>query len=242
MSTISDFNRIEDCNKIDPLCVNAYNSLNIDGTKITSSTPWGESSVDIEDAVSESQTLTKLSLSPDDEPNCLVYEPEYGESDCIHGDDLSEIISMEKLKDVVKTPQINDGEVYIYSDGKFVPFDITTALFNINNAISNINASIGHLSNRTTTLETAVSNHTSRIQTLEGKVQTLEGKVQTIETTLTKPTGTPNDAHVVWGNINVYSDTNATIDSSGAATSLDKTHGLYTHNTSTNAYGDELFS
>jgi len=235
MSTIADFNRIEDCNKIDPLCVDAYSDLTIDGTKITSSTPWGTDTIDIKNPIIDNQSLTKLSLSPDTAPNCLVYEPEYGENDCIHGDDLSEIISMSKLKDVASSPQISDGDIYIYSGGAFVPFDITTALYNINSAITNINASISNLSNRTATLENTATDHATRIQTLEGKVQT-------IETTLTKPTGAPVDSKVVWGNINVYADTNAVVDSGGTATTLDKTHGLYTHDTSTNAYGDELFS
>lgn len=232
MSTIADFNRIEDCDKIDPLCIDAYTDFGYDQnseTGICLHTPWGGDCLDLSDIVKAAETCTTLYLSPDENPNCLVYEPECGDNICIHGDDLSRIISMSKLKDVDQTNHVVDGDVYIY-DGtleKFKPYDLADKVTNINTAIQNINYAITNLRNRVTTLEATATDHETRIQA--------------IETLLTKPTGAPNEATIAWGTINVYSDTNATIDSSGTATSLDKTHGIYTHNLNNTAYGDELF-
>lgn len=230
MSTVNDFNRIEDCNKIDAQCVDAYNELSIDGTTITSKTSWGEESVDIKDAISDNQTLTKLSLSPEDLPNCLVYEPEYGENNCITGDELSRIVSLTKLKDVSDTISIANGDTYVYNGvvQKFEPFALLTVLNNALTAIENLDAGVASLQNG--------------IAILQNRLFNLENTVAGHTTLLTKPTGTPNGAGVVWGNINVYADTNAVVDLNGVPTSLDKTHGLYTHDTSINAYGDELFS
>lgn len=232
MSTIADFNRIEDCDKIDPLCIDAYTDFDYDPnseTGICLHTPWGGNCLDLSDIVKAAETCTTLYLSPDENPNCLVYEPECGDNICIHGDDLSRIISMSKLKDVDQTNNVVDGDVYIY-DGtleKFKPYDLSNKITNINTAIQNINYAITNLRNRVTTLETTATDHETRIQA--------------IETLLTKPTGAPDSATIAWGTINVYSDTNAVIDSGGSATSLDKTHGIYTHNLNNTAYGDELF-
>ena len=232
MSTIADFNRIEDCDKIDPLCIDAYANFDYDPNNdagICLHTPWGGNCLDLSDIVKTAETCTTLYLSPDENPNCLVYEPECGDNICIHGDDLSRIISMSKLKDVDQDNPATDGDVYMY-DGQtdlFEPYDLKNTVTNINTAIQNINAAITNLRTRVTNLETAVADHETRLQT--------------IEALLVKPTGAPNDAKITWGTINVYSDTNAVIDSSGNATSLDKTHGLYSHNLNNTAYGDELF-
>ena len=229
MSTIADFNRVEDCDKIDARCIDAYSDLNIDGTTICAETSWGKNCIDISDAIMSKETVTHMYLSPEDNPNCLVYEPEKGDNDCIHGDDLSRIISMTKLKDVAQDLTILNGNVYMFNSAtsKFEPFDLTSTISNINTTLQNINAAITNLTNRVTNLETTIANHETRLQT--------------IEALLVKPTGAPNDATIAWGTINVYSDTNAVVNSSGTATSLDKTHGIYTHNVNNSAYGDELF-
>ncbi len=229
MTTFSDFNRIEDCNKTDAECIDAYSSLTIDGTKITSSTSWGNSTIDIKDAVVDGQALTSMYLSPGDNPNCLVYEPEYGDNECINGNDLSKIISMRELKDVDRTTAIGNRNVYLYDTEtqKFIPYDLGSVIDSINSTIQNLSESITDINGRLSEYGSTISSLASRITA--------------IETTLTKPYGVPSSASVVWGNVNVYSDTNATVNASGVATSLDKTHGLYSHNVSNDAYGDELF-
>lgn len=231
MSTIDNFNRIEDCDKIDAKCIDAYIDQHIDEDEPTTlklQTSWGDSEVDLESAIKTGETLTTMYLSPDTDPNCLVYEPERGDNICIHGDDLSRIISMTKLKDVRQDVSIANGDVYLYNGtlNKFEPFDLATTINNINTAIQNLTAAIANLTNRVSALETTVANH--------------ENRLTAIETLLTKPTGVPNDAKIAWGTINLLSDPNAVINSSGAVTSLDKTHGLYTHDINTTAYGDEI--
>jgi len=221
MSTIEDFNRIDDCNKIDPLCIDAYTDFELDPDNeagLCLHTPWGGDCLDLTSIVKAAESCTTLYLSPEDNPNCLVYEPEEkcGDNICIHGDDLSRIISMTKLKDVDQSTQIGDGNVYVYNSttGKFEPYDLATTITNINTAIQNINAAITNL----------------------------QGRVSSLEEKLTPPADAPANVKVVFGNINDYSDPNVVInEGSGTVTTLDKTHGLYTHTLASNAYGDEIF-
>lgn len=228
MSTIADFNRIEDCDKIDPLCIDAYVDFELDSdsdTGLCLHTPWGGECLDLTSIVKAAETCTTLYLSPEENPNCLVYEPEEkcGDNICIHGDDLSRIISMRYLKDVDQNTRPSDGIVYMYNSqtNLFEPFDIKTALGNIATQISNINSAINNHGNR-------LDNHETRISNIEAK--------------LTPPADAPADVKVVFGNINDYSDPNVVInEGSGTVTSLDKTHGLYTHTLASNAYGDEIF-
>ena len=220
MSTIADFNRIEDCDKIDPLCIDAYVDFDFDPdneTGICLHTPWGGNCLDLAEIVKNAESCTTLYLSPEDDPNCLVYVPEEncGDNICIHGDDLSKIISMRYLKDV-GGGELVDGAVYMYNSqtDTFEPFDLKTALGNIATQVQNINA--------------AINNHGNRINNLESM--------------LTPPADAPEGVKVVFGNINEYSDPNVAINAgSGTVTSLDKTHGLYTHTLASNAYGDEIF-
>lgn len=219
MSTIADFNRIEDCDKIDPLCIDSYTDFDFDpdnDTGICLHTPWGGNCLDLEGIVKIAETLTTLYLSPEEDPNCLIYEPERGDNICIHGDDLSRIISMQYLKDVTQETPPSDGIVYMYnSETKlFEPYDLKTTITNINTAIQNI--------------QQTLTNHEHRLQAIELK--------------LTPPADAPDNVKVVFGNINEYSDPNVVIsEGSGTVTTLDKTHGLYTHTLASNAYGDEIF-
>ena len=214
MSTVADFNRIDDCDKIDPNCIDAYADLTLDGGILCLQTSWGGDCIDLEPVVHEFETCTSLYLSPEEDPNCLAYEGEC-ENYCIHGDDLSHIISMQYLKDVDQTQTISGGDVYMYNSTTelFEPFDLTTALSNINTLIQNINNTITNLQNRVTI----------------------------IENLLTPPANAPDTAKIAWGTINLYSDHNAVVNASGEATTLDKTHGLYTHDLNINAAEDELF-
>ena len=221
MSTIEDFNRIDDCNKIDPLCIDAYTDFELDPDNeagLCLHTPWGGDCLDLTSIVKAAESCTTLYLSPEDNPNCLVYEPEEkcGDNICIHGDDLSRIISMTKLKDVDQSTQIGDGNVYVYNSttGKFEPYNLVQQITNLNTAIQNINAAITNL----------------------------QGRVSSLEEKLTPPADAPANVKVVFGNINDYSDPNVVInEGSGTVTTLDKTHGLYTHTLASNAYGDEIF-
>lgn len=220
MSTVADFNRIEDCDKIDSQCIDAFSSLTLDEEGILCvETSWGKQCIDLAQAVKDYESCTSLYLSPEENPNCLVYEKEErcGDNDCIHGDDLSRIISMQYLKDVAQTgEEPEDGIVYMYNEQThlFEPYDLKTTITNINTAIQNINQTL--------------ANHERRLQVIEEK--------------LTPPADAPANVKVVFGNINDYSDPNVVInEGSGTVTTLDKTHGLYTHLLADNAYGDEIF-
>lgn len=220
MSTISDFISIDDCDKIDPRWIDAYVDFNYDPdnpTGICLHTSWGGNCLDLTEIVKTAESCTTLYLSPEDDPNCLVYEPEEkcGDNICIHGDDLSKIISMRYLKDVSGDALV-DGAVYMYNEttNMFEPFDLKTALSGLGTNIENLTANLSNLINR--------------IVALENK--------------LTPPADAPEGVKVVFGNINEYSDPNVVIDgSTGAVTTLDKTHGFYTHTLANNAYGDEIF-
>lgn len=220
MSTVADFNRIEDCDKIDSQCIDAFSSLTLDEDGILCvETSWDKQCIDLAQAVKDYESCTSLYLSPEENPNCLVYEKEErcGDNDCIHGDDLSRIISMQYLKDVAQTgEEPEDGIVYMYNEEThlFEPYDLKTTITNINTAIQNINQTL--------------ANHERRLQVIEEK--------------LTPPADAPANVKVVFGNINDYSDPNVVInEGSGTVTTLDKTHGLYTHLLADNAYGDEIF-
>ena len=219
MSTVADFNRIEDCDKIDSQCIDAFLDFTYDAenapTTLCVKSSWGGDCIDITNIVKTAETLTTLYLSPDPDPNCLIYEPERGDNICIHGDDLSRIISMRYLKDVTQTTPPSEGIVYMYNSttNLFEPYDLKTTIQNINTAIQNLQAAITNLANRVTAIEEKI----------------------------TPPAGTPSDARILHGNINIYSDYNAVVNSSGAATTLDKTHGVYGHALANDTAYDELF-
>lgn len=213
MSSISDFNRVDDCDKIDANCINAYFDYELDDenpTGLCIHTPWGGDCLDLEPIVKAGETVTTLYLSPEENPNCLVFEREDGESDCIHGDDLSRIISLQYLKDVAQTgAEPEDGIVYMYNTqtNLFEPFNLKDFVNETNLAIQNINAQI------------------NRILAM-----------------LTPPADAPANVSLTWGNINMYSDPNVVMpEGSGSVTTLDKNHGLYTHLLSQNKYADEIF-
>lgn len=219
MSTVADFNRIDDCDKIDSQCIDAFSSLTLDEEGILCvETSWDKQCIDLAQAVKDYESCTSLYLSPEENPNCLVYEKEErcGDNDCIHGDDLSRIISMQYLKDVAQTgEEPEDGIVYMYNEQThlFEPYDLKTTITNINTAIQNI--------------QQTLANHESRLQVIEEK--------------LTPPADAPANVKVVFGNTNLYEDPNVVIsEGSGTVTTLDKSHGLYTHLLSENRYGDSI--
>lgn len=211
MSNIDDFYHSE-CDKIDPNCIDAYTEFRLDpdsDTGLCLDTSWGGDCLDLTSIVKAAETVTTLYLSPAEDPNCLVFEREDGQSDCIHGDDLSRIISMTKLKDVDQdTPPVN-GDVYIYNNGVFEPFNLQEYISNTAQTINNMQAAIRQL-------------------------QQLLNYWQV-------PEDLPADAKIMLGNINLYSDTNAVINSSGGVTSLDKSHGIYGHDLDIDKAQDEIF-
>ncbi len=222
MTNIDEFN-VNDCKKIDSNCVNAYVDFHLDPdnpTGLCLDTSWGGECLDLLNIVKAGETVTTLYLSPEDNPNCLVYEREDGQSDCITGDELSRIISMTKLKDVDQDTPPSNGDVYIYRNGKFYTFDLQTF-------VNNTSAQIQNLQNT--------------VQNLLTRVNTLETQVRPIVNRFEEFTNVPSNAKIMLGNINLYSDTNAVVNGSGTATSLDKSHGIYGHALNQDKAQDELF-
>jgi hypothetical protein len=175
------------CNKIDASCINAYLELKLDDqdpSKLHPSTTLGARLAStLNRPLKTLRQLLTCIFSPAENPVALQYDPERGEPDCIHGDDLSRIISLSLLKDVDQVTKPTNGDVLIYRDGKWYTFNLTAAL------------------------------------------KAITDRLDVIETTLTKPTGIPGNARLVWGNINLYSDYTNT---------NNRNWGFYTHSTNTN--------
>lgn len=211
MSNIDEFYH-KDCEKIDANCVNAYVDYHLDEENpagLCVNTSWGSGCLDLTSIVKAAETVTSLELTPTENPTCLTFNREDGQADCIHGDDLSRIISMTKLKDVDQTTPPVNGDVYIYKNGKFYTFNLQQYMDDTANTINNMQAAIRQL-------------------------QVLLNYWQV-------PEGLPANAKIMLGNINLYSDTNAAINSNGTVQSLNKNNGIYGHDLDIDRAQDEIF-
>ena len=211
MSNIDEFYH-KDCEKIDANCINAYVDYHLDEENpagLCVNTSWGGDCLDLTSIVKAAETVTSLELTPTENPTCLTFNREDGQADCIHGDDLSRIISMTKLKDVDQTTAPVNGDVYIYKNGKFYTFNLQQYMDDTANTINNMQAAIRQL-------------------------QVLLNYWQV-------PEGLPANAKIMLGNINLYSDTNAVINSDGTVQSLNKNNGIYGHDLDIDRAQDEIF-
>lgn len=211
MTNIDEFYH-KDCEKIDANCINAYVDYHLDEENpagLCVNTSWGGDCLDLTSIVKAAETVTSLELTPTEDPTCLTFNREDGQADCIHGDDLSRIISMTKLKDVDQTALPVNGDVYIYNNGKFYTFNLQQYMDDTANTINNMQAAIRQL-------------------------QVLLNYWQV-------PEGLPENAKIMLGNINLYSDTNAVIGSDGVAQSLNKNNGIYGHDLDIDRAQDEIF-
>lgn len=211
MTNIDEFYH-KDCEKIDANCINAYVDYHLDEENpagLCVNTSWGGDCLDLTSIVKAAETVTSLELTPAENPTCLTFNREDGQADCIHGDDLSRIISMTKLKDVDQTTPPVNGDVYIYKNGKFYTFNLQQYMDDTANTINNMQAAIRQL-------------------------QVLLNYWQV-------PEGLPANAKIMLGNINLYSDTNAAINSNGAVQSLNKNNGIYGHDLDIDRAQDEIF-
>lgn len=178
MALSTEFN-YKDCEKLDGRRVNAFIDAHLDPENVVNlviESTWGDSVVDLTDAVKAAETVTHMELGS----NAIEYFAEDGHVDCIYGDDLSRIISMQLLKDVDQNTTISNGDVYVFNSNtnKFEPFNLSTYIDGVADTINNLTAQINNLKNR----------------------------VHQLEVTLTKPDNIPQDAVVAWGNRNIYND------------------------------------
>lgn len=147
MTNADEFN-VRECDKIDSNCVNAYVDFRLDPNNATGlclDTSWGGDCLDLIGVVKAGETVTSLELSPADDPNCLVFNREDGQADCITGDELSRIISMTKLKDVDQETAPANGDVYMYNNGTWYTFNLQQYINDTANTISNMQAAIRQL-------------------------------------------------------------------------------------------------
>ena len=147
MTNIDEFYH-KDCEKIDANCINAYVDYHLDEENpagLCVNTSWGGDCLDLTSIVKAAETVTSLELTPAENPTCLTFNREDGQADCIHGDDLSRIISMTKLKDVDQTTPPVNGDVYIYKNGKFYTFNLQQYMDDTANTINNMQAAIRQL-------------------------------------------------------------------------------------------------
>lgn len=214
----------KDCDKIPAADVDAYIDLTLDPenpTGVILDHSWGTTKIDLEPVVKAGETVTHLMLDPEVDPIYLRYDNEAGDSECIHGDDLSRIISLKYLKDVDQNTRPINGDVYMYNseDGKFYTFNLQNF----------VNATNNHLSQHDQQIQAI--NQT--LQQLQNYVDQLNQRIEVLENLLVPPANAPSGVKVAWGNINLYSDKNNT---------NSKNSGLYTHDLNSNVTNDEMFA
>lgn len=214
----------KDCDKIDALCVDAYFDLSLNPenpSELIFDNSWGTWNLDLTPAVKAAETMTYLDLYPASNPVYLRYVGEDGLDQCIHGDDLSRIISMIYLKDVDQGTRPIDGDVYMYNgdDSKFYTYNLKAFINTTNNSLTS-------LENRMTAAESAITQLSALIAALTNRVSYLEEITR-------KPEGAPDNTHIVWGNINDLSD---------YTNSDNRNWGLYSHNPANLIPNDQYFS
>lgn len=212
------------CQKTDPWCIDAYFNLKLDDldpSTLVLDNSWGETYVDLTPAVQDAETITHLELTN----TALQFNREdYGREfapnggvDCISGDSLSRIISMQKLKDVDQTTPSSTGDVYMYneSNGLFSPFQLQAFVDQTQNDIKN--------------LQNTVSGLTAQISALNTLINSLNNRITNLENLTKRPDGIPQDTVIAWGNRNYYTDVTNTDQ---------RTTGIFTHSTAQTLIND----
>lgn len=164
MTKPAEFPGYRECDKIPGVDVAAYAEIVLDPenpTVIALDSTWGYNRLDLENVVKAGETVTHLELAPTNNPTVLRYKNESGEYDCVAGDDLSHIISMQLLKDVDQTQPIQNGATYVYNEntGKFEPFEIVSTVASINVALNRLNTEITAIKNRISDIESLIYNY-----------------------------------------------------------------------------------
>lgn len=244
MSTtpLEQFN-YKDCELIDPQQVNAYFDLSLDEadpTRLIFDNSWGTQTLDLTPAIKAGETVTHLMLDPETNPVYLRYDNEAGDSECIHGDDLSRIISMKYLKDVYQGTAPTAGDVYMMnSDGYFHTFPLQNTVNTINNRLASLESRASSLEQRMAAAEADIVSNTARIANLESNVasisQTLNNLVNRVSAIENAIFNWDNDKNtkIARGNINVYGD---------ITNNNSHTWGIFTHATNNNITNDLYFS
>ena len=228
ITSLEQFN-YKDCELIDPQQVNAYFDLSLDEsdpTKLIFDNSWGTQILDLTPAIKAGETVTHLMLDPTTNPVYLRYDNEAGDSECIHGDDLSRIISMKYLKDVYQGSTPAAGDVYMMNaDGYFHTYPLQTF-------INNVNSSITSLGNRVSSLENRMNLAEQNIAALNATVNSLESRLHAIENAIFN-WGNDKNTKIARGNINVIGD---------ITNNSNYNWGIFTHSTGSPITNDLYFS
>lgn len=232
MSCLEELNQ-SPCPGIDAEKVQAYFNIFLDEeipTTLELDTSWGNTCTDLTPAIKAGETITHLFLTD----SALQYNREdYGREgaendgvDCIEGDALSRIISMQLLRDVSQTQPIQNGYVYMFNNGLFAPFDLQTFVNQTNQSIANLNNAVNTLKAQVSSLQTQVAN-------LDNRVTNNSNAIQQILAVIAKPQGIPANTRLAWANTNIYADYTNT---------NNKNWGIFTHSTSNDINNDMMFS
>ena len=228
MTMLEEFN-YKDCELIDAQQVNAYFDLSLDEldpTKLIFDSSWGTQTIDLTPAIKTGETVTHLMLDPDTNPVYLRYDNEAGDSECIHGDDLSRIISMTLLKDVDQVTAPVAGDVYVYNtDGTFHTYPLISTITSITNRLTSLENRATALENRMTLVENNLSALNTTVNSLESRLHDIEQAIPLWSSDKT--------TKIARGDINVYGDIN---------NNNDHSHGIFTHATNSDVTNDLYFS
>lgn len=258
MTTVTQLKE-QPCPKIDAWDVDAYFKLFLDPVDeriLKLDTSWGCTAVDLSKAIRYGETITHLFLTPETNPTSLQYNredyglegAENGGVDCIHGDDLSRIISMRLLKDVDQTQRLVDGCVYMYNaiTGLFEPFELKPWMKMVENKLENHEGRITNLEFTVEAIQQTIENIKNRLNNVENRLTQVESRLTRVEADLTalmNRVSAIENAIYNWGNdkttkiargqINVYGGTSQTVN---------KSRYIATHDPNTNVTGDCYFS
>lgn len=171
MTSITEFNR-QPCPSIDATEVNAYFDLSLsesDKTKLVFDNSWGTQTLDLTPAIKAGETITHLMLDPTDSPVYLRFDNEAGDSECIHGNDLSRIISMKYLKDVAQGESLTEGDIYMFgSDLLFHRFSLQDFMDTVNSELD-----LTGINNRLTVVEQDIYQIKQDIVQIKAAIQDL---------------------------------------------------------------------
>lgn len=248
MATSIDNFYYNECDKIDAQKVNAYFKLSEDASKpkeLTLENSWEDTSIDMTNIVNAAETHTTMKLSPADDPVYLDYQGESKEHQCIHGDDLSRILTLSKLKDVSQDETWTNGTAPVWDadNNIFVPFNVrgtsggletrVSALEDrtaaLESALRSINDQLLDVQDDQVAIRALITELNTTVQTLKTTVEGMDTRVTDVETTLTKPDNVPTDSKVMWGDVNIYTKT-------------DKSVGAFTHDPATATTGDRTIN
>lgn len=258
MTTITQLSE-QPCPRIDAHEIDAYFNLFLDPVDeriLKLDTSWGCTAVDLAKAIRYGETITHLFLTPESNPTSLQYNredyglegAENGGVDCIHGDDLSRIISLKLLKDVDQTKSFADGTILVYNaiTGLFEPFALKPWMQMVENRLENhegritnleftveaIQQTIENIKNRLTNVENRLTQVENRLTKVEADLSALMNRVSAIENAIYN-WANDKTTKIARGNTNLYASNSQTVA---------KERGIYTHDPNNNVLGDTFFA